>query len=239
MGQKVHPNLIRLFVHNEEGNERTSANWFVKDKKLFSDYLARDIKLRHYLQAQYAHAGLAKIKIERAQAGQIQGSKKKKTGEVVSVIIYASRPSALIGKSGSNAETLKKELSALDGAFVRLTIKDVKKPDWDAKLISESIAKRLESREGWRRVMKMAVRNAERSGVKGIKIMLSGRLGGAEIARQEKYQWGSVPLQKFRANIGYNLATAKTTYGIIGVKVWVYLGDVEPKKVKVEEQRGG
>jgi small subunit ribosomal protein S3 len=207
MGQKVNPIGLRL------GVIRTwDSRWYAKGQQYF-DNLHEDIKLRNYLSKKLKHAGIAKIEIERA-------------AKKVKVIISTARPGVVIGKKGTGIDSLKAEVQKLTPNEVFLSIQEVRKPDMDAKLVAESIAMQLEKRISWRRALKKALAAGIKSGVRGIKIRVSGRLDGAEIARSEWYNEKSVPLHTLRADIDYGTAEALTTYGIIGLKVWIYKGDV-------------
>ncbi len=208
MGQKVNPHGIRVGVI-----KGWDTQWFA-DKKEFSAFLKEDYVIRQYVKKNYFQAAISKIVIERA-------------AQRVSVTIYTARPGVLIGKQGAEIEVIKAGISKLTkGKPVAVSIIEVKKPDCDAQLVAESIAAQLEKRASFRRSMKQAISRAMRMGVKGIKVMVSGRLDGAEIARCEQYHEGSIPLQTLRADIDYGFAEAKTTFGIIGIKVWVYKGEV-------------
>ncbi|HND85033.1 MAG TPA: 30S ribosomal protein S3 [Pseudobdellovibrionaceae bacterium] len=215
MGQKVNPIGLRV------GVIRTwDSRWYAKGKNYYS-FLHEDIKLRNFLKQKLKHAGLAKIEIERA-------------GSKVKVIISTARPGVVIGKKGTGIDALKSEVQKLTPNEVFLSIQEVRKPDMDAQLVAESIAMQLEKRISWRRALKKAMAAAIKSGVRGIKIRVSGRLDGAEIARSEWYNEKSVPLHTLRADIDYGTAEALTAYGLIGMKVWIYKGDVLSAK-EVEE----
>ncbi|NTV51454.1 MAG: 30S ribosomal protein S3 [Candidatus Firestonebacteria bacterium] len=216
MGQKVNPIGIRL------GITRTwDSQWFAK--KNFSALLLEDTKLRKFLKAKLGHAGISKIEIERAS-------------QRATISIYAAKPGIIIGKKGSEIENLRKELQALTDKQIHVNILEVKRPELDATLVAESVARQLERRIAFRRAMKRSVTTAMDMGAKGIKVMCGGRLAGAEIARREWYREGRVPLHTLRADIQYGLATANTTYGTIGVKVWLF---VDRSAKAVEERRGG
>ncbi len=215
MGQKVNPISLRL------GVIRTwDSRWYAKGQQ-FSENLHEDIKLRKYLATKLKHAGVARIEMERA-------AKKLK------IIISTARPGVVIGKKGSGIDTLKADVQKLTPNEVYLNIQEVRKPDIDAQLVAENIALQLEKRISWRRALKKAIAAAIRGGVRGIKVQVSGRLDGAEIARTEWYTEKSVPLHTLRADIDYGTSEALTTYGIIGVKTWIYKGDVMSAK-EVEE----
>lgn len=207
MGQKVNPVGFRV------GVIRTwDSRWFAKGK-LYVANLHEDIKLRGYLKAKLKHAGIARIEMERA-------------ANKVKVIISTARPGVVIGKKGTGIDSLKAEVQKLTPNEVFLSIQEVRKPDIDAQLVAESIAMQLEKRISWRRAMKKSMAAAIRGGVRGIKIRVSGRLDGAEIARSEWYNEKSVPLHTLRADIDYGTAEALTSYGLIGLKVWIYKGDI-------------
>ena len=214
MGQKTHPIGIRL------GITRTwDSRWYLK--KGYADQLLEDIAIKKEIKTKLFHAGVSKIEIERA-------------GQKIRVIIHTARPGIIIGKKGSEVEKLRKDLEQMSGKQAMVDIKEIRKPEVDAQLVAENIALQLEKRVAFRRAMKKSVQSALRFGAQGIKIMCSGRLAGAEIARTEWYREGRVPLHTFRADIHYGFSEAKTTYGIIGVKVWVYTGDVLPEVVRPE-----
>lgn len=205
MGQKTNPNLNRLFI-----NRMPSSNWCVNNKKQFAEFSQNDIILRKYIMKTYP--AIDEVVIER-------------TPNDAHVIIYCAKPGVIIGKKGADADVLKKKVQSILKTEVRVSIREVKKPDLSAKILSESVALQLEKRVLFRKAMKRAVQSAMRAGALGIKITVSGRLSGAEIARSETYKEGRVPLHTFRADIDYALAQAHTTYGVIGVKIWVYRGD--------------
>ena len=208
MGQKVNPHGIRVGVI-----KGWNTQWYA-DKKNFSVFLKEDYVIRQFIKEKYYAAAISKITIERA-------------ANRISVTIHTARPGVLIGKAGSEIEVIKKDLSKIaTGKQIGINIIEVKKPDCDAQLVAESIAAQLEKRASFRRCMKQAISRAMRLGAKGVKAMVSGRLDGAEIARTEQYHEGSIPLQTLRADIDYGVATARTTFGAIGIKVWVYKGEV-------------
>lgn len=209
MGQKVNPTSLRLGI---EGHPGHAATWFRK-KTEFAETLEKDLLLRKVLQKKLAQAQVSEIKIERPAKNAV-------------ITVKSARPGLVIGKKGEDIEPLRQELSKLAGVPVQITIEEVRKPDLDATLVAQTIAQQLEKRIMFRRAMKRAVTNAMRAGALGIKVNVSGRLGGAEIARSEWYREGRVPLHTFRADIDYGFAEAKTTYGIIGVKVWIFKGEV-------------
>ena len=206
MGQKVHPVGIRLGITRD-----WNARWYA-DSKTFSDNLISDVEIRNELNEKLKHASVSNIKIERVANG-------------VRVTIHTARPGVVIGKKGEDIEKLKASLSAKTGLPVNINIEEIKKPELDAKLVGESIAQQLEKRIQFRRAMKRAVGNAMRLGAEGIKVTVSGRLNGADIARAEWYREGRVPLHTFRADIDYATYEADTTYGKIGVKVWIFKGE--------------
>ncbi|SHO44966.1 30S ribosomal protein S3 [Desulfopila aestuarii] len=206
MGQKVNPLGLRLNI------TRTWDSIWYADKE-YASYLLEDQKIRKFLKKRLNHAGMAKIIIER-------------TGEKVRAKLFTARPGIVIGKKGAEIEILKKDLEKLVGRKVTLDIQEVRRPEADAQLVAESIASQLERRVAFRRAMKKAVNSALRFGVQGIKISCSGRLGGAEMSRCEWVREGRVPLHTLRADVDYALAEANTTYGIIGVKVWIFKGEV-------------
>ena len=206
MGQKVNPIGLRLGI--TRGWEST---WYAD--KGYAKYLLEDQKIKKYLKKRLFHAGIARINVER-------------TGEKIRVKLHTARPGIIIGKKGVEIEALKQDLDKLTNRESVIDIQEVRRPEADAQLVAENVAMQLERRVAFRRVMKKAVNTALRFGVKGIKISCSGRLGGAEMARREWYREGRVPLHTLRADIDYGLAEAKTTYGIIGVKVWIFKGEV-------------
>lgn len=209
MGQKVHPHGARVGVI-----KNWDARWYAS-KKDFSNNLIEDFRLREMLKKRLYNAGISKIEIERA-AGR------------VTVNVHAGKPGIVIGRGGAGVEATKKEVEAFLGKPANINIIEVRNPDTDAQLMAENIAQQLEKRISFRRAMKQALMRSMKAGAKGIKTMVSGRLGGAEIARTEGYHEGSIPLQTLRADIQYGFAEAHTTYGRIGVKVWIYKGEVLP-----------
>lgn len=206
MGQKVNPIGIRLNI-----TRSWDSIWF--DDKKFAGNLLEDQKIRKYLKKRLYHSGISRIKLER-------------TGDKIRVELHTARPGIVIGKKGVEIEALKAEIDKLVNRECLIDIHEVRRPEADAQLVAENVAMQLERRVAFRRVMKKSVNTALRFGVKGIKISCSGRLGGAEMARREWYREGRVPLHTLRADIDYGLAEAKTTYGIIGVKVWIFKGEV-------------
>lgn len=216
MGQKVNPVGIRLGI-----NKFSSSNWYV-DKPKYADYLNADLQVRRYLTEKLATAAVSRVRIERL-------------ARKANITIETARPGVIIGKKGSDVEDLRAHVTKLMGIPVHINIEEVRKPELDAKLVAESIAQQLERRVMFRRAMKRAVQSAMRLGAQGIKVTVAGRLGGAEIARTEWYREGRVPLHTFRADIDYATAEAKTTYGIIGVKVWICKGEMFIKEKATEE----
>ena len=209
MGQKTHPIGVRLGII-----KTWDSRWYAG--KGYSDLLIEDITIRRALKERLYHAGVPKIEIERA-------------GQNMRVIIHTARPGIIIGKKGAEVEKLRKDLKEMTGKEVSIDIKEIRKPEVDAQLVAENVALQLEKRVAFRRAMKKSVASALRFGTLGVKISCSGRLAGAEIARSEWYREGRVPLHTFRADIDYGFARAKTTYGVIGVKVWMYHGDILPE----------
>ena len=207
MGQKVNPHGLRVGVI-----KNWDSRWFVSDEK-FGDTLVSDYNIRKYLKKELQAAGVPKIEIER-------------DSQRVRVFIHCAKPGIVIGRGGSEIEKYKNELQKMVGMPVALNVVEVRQPDLDAQLVAENIAGQLERRVAFRRAMKMAIRNTMRLGAKGIKISCSGRLAGAEIARTEHYHEGTIPLQTLRADIDYGFWEANTTYGKIGIKVWIYKGEV-------------
>ncbi len=217
MGQKVHPNGIRVGVIRD-----WSSKWYA-DSKNFSDYLVEDHKIREYVKKKLFISGISKIEIER-------------TAKFVKVNVHTAKPGLVIGKGGALSEELKAELEKMINKEVNLNIVEVKNVDTDAQLVAESIANQLERRISFRRAMKQAMQKAMKEGALGIKTAVSGRLGGADMARTEFYKEGTIPLQTLRADIDYGFYEADTTYGKIGVKVWIYKGEILPEK---KEAKGG
>jgi small subunit ribosomal protein S3 len=216
MGQKSHPFGLRLGVI-----KTWNSKWYAEKK--FADLLYEDIVLRRYLTKRFEHASISKVGIER-------------TVKKLNVNIHTARPGIVIGKKGEEVERLKRELQFLTGKDVYININEIKRPETDAKLVAENIARQLEKRISFRRAMKRAISSAMRLGVEGIKVQVGGRLGGAEIARVEKYAEGRVPLHTLRANIDYATAIAKTVYGSIGIKVWIMHGEVIGKEAIAQLQ---
>ena len=216
MGQKVHPHGLRVGVIKD-----WDSKWYA-DSKHFSEYLVEDHKIREILKKKLFVSGISKIEIER-------------TAKFVKVNVYTAKPGLVIGKGGNLVEVLKEELQKMIGKEVNLNIVEVKNPDLDAQLVAENICGQLERRISFRRAMKQCMQKTMKSGALGIKTSVSGRLGGADMARTEFYKEGTIPLQTLRADIDYGFYEANTTYGKIGVKVWIYKGEILPtKKVKTE-----
>ena len=217
MGQKVNPYGIRLGI-----NKTWSSRWFSKNE--YTKLLHQDLKIKKYVEKKLKNASISKINIERA-------------AKKLRLSIYSSRPGIIIGKKGADIESLKNTLSQMSNLEVFLDIKEVRKPEVEAKLVAENIATQLEKRISFRRAMKKAVQSAMRLGAKGVKVVCSGRLGGAEIARTEKYHEGSVPLHTLRGDIDYATAEAETTYGICGIKVWINKGEILSKDPYASEKK--
>ena len=207
MGQKVNPHGLRVGIIKD-----WDSRWFVKDE-VFGDTLVADYNLRKFLKEKLKQAGVPKIEIERDNSR-------------LRVIIYCAKPGIIIGRGGANIAKLRAEIEAFAGLPTSVTVNEVKQPDLSSQLVAENIASQLEKRISFRRAMKLSINKTMKLGAKGIKIMVSGRLGGAEIARSEHYHEGTIPLQTLRADIDYGFAEAMTTYGKIGVKVWIYKGEV-------------
>jgi small subunit ribosomal protein S3 len=210
VGQKTHPLGNRLGIIKS-----WDSRWYLK--KGYADQLIEDIRIRRTIKEKLSHAGLSRIEIERA-------------GLKMRVIIHTARPGIIIGKKGAEVEKLRKNVEAMSGREATIDIREIRKPEVDAQLVAENIALQLEKRVAFRRAMKKAVASSRRFGALGIKVACSGRLAGAEIARSEWYREGRVPLHTFRADIEYGFAEARTTYGAIGIKVWIYKGDVFPEQ---------
>ena len=211
MGQKMHPHGLRVGVIKD-----WNSKWYA-DSKNFSDYLIEDYKIRELLKKKLFTAGISKIEIER-------------TAKAIKVNLFTAKPGIVIGKGGAGVETVKNELAKVINKDVNLNIVEVKNADIDAQLVAENIAGQLERRVSFRRAMKQCMQKSMKSGALGIKTAVSGRLGGADMARTEFYKEGNIPLQTLRADIDYGFAEADTTYGKIGVKVWIYKGEVLPAK---------
>ena len=213
MGQKVNPNGLRLGI-----NKDWQAKWYANGND-FSKVLAKDIKIREYLEKNLKNAGVAMVEIER-------------TAKRCEVVIQTSKPGVIIGKGGEGIEKLKKELSKVADENIQISIVDIKKADLNAQLVAESIADQITNRASFRMAQKRAIKNAMKAGAKGIKTSVSGRLGGADMARSEGYTEGTIPLHTLRADVDYATAEADTTFGKIGVKVWIYKGEMLNKKAK-------
>ena len=211
MGQKVNPHGLRVGVIKD-----WDSKWYA-DGADFSEYLVEDYNIRKFLKKKLYAAGVSKIEIERAS-------------DRVKVIIYTAKPGVVIGKGGNEIEVTKKELSKITDKKISVDIKEIKRPDKDAQLVAENIAQQLENRVSFRRAMKSCMGRTMKTGAMGIKASVSGRLGGADMARTEFYSEGTIPLQTLRADIEYGFAEADTTYGKVGVKVWIYKGEVLPTK---------
>ncbi len=217
MGQKVNPHGFRVGV-----NKDWDTQWFVSKKDIAKD-IKQDYEIREYVKKKYYSAAISKIVIERA-------------AKKLTISVYTARPSVLIGVQGKEVENLKKSIAKLaklnNGEYISINIIEVKKPDADAQLMAEAVAAQIEKRVSFRRAMKQSIGRAMRSGVKGIKLKVGGRLDGADIARSESYREGTIPLQTLRADIDYGFAIAHTTYGVIGVKCWIYKGEILGKAKK-------
>lgn len=220
MGQKVNPTGLRLGITTD-----WDSKWYAEKSK-YSDLLFEDIQIRSLIKKSFYQAGISKIELERAAS------------ERVRIVIYSVRPGIIIGRKGQEIEALRKKLSAMTGKEVYLDIREVKRPEVDAQLVAENVALQLERRVAYRRAMKRVISSAQRMGALGIKVMVSGRLGGAEIARREWYREGRVPLTTLRADIDYGFAEAHTTFGIIGIKVWIFKGEVLERKKKATSTVG-
>jgi len=221
MGQKVHPTGIRLGIIKD-----WTSTWYA-DSKDYADFLHADIKVREYVRKKLANASVSRVQIERP-AGNAR------------VIIHTARPGIVIGKKGEDIERLRLEVSEMMGVPAHVSVEEIRKPELDAYLVAESVAQQIERRIMFRRAMKRAVTNTMRLGAEGIKITVGGRLNGAEIARSEWYREGRVPLHTLRADIDYGTAEANTTYGIIGIKVWIFKGEVfahDQRKLEEETQK--
>ena len=215
MGQKVNPIGLRIGIIRD-----WESRWYAG--KDYAELLHEDLKVREYIAKRLADSSVSKVEIERA-------------ANRLNVTIHTAKPGMVIGKGGTEVEALRKALNSLTGKRVHINILEIKRADLDAKLVAENIARQLENRVSFRRAQKQVIQRAMRAGAKGIKTMVSGRLGGADIARSESYSEGTVPLHTLRADIDYAHAEADTTYGKLGVKVWIYKGEVLPTKKKTEE----
>ncbi len=214
MGQKVNPHGLRVGVIKD-----WDSKWYAESE--FSDYLVEDYNIRKYLKKKLYSAGISKIEIERAS-------------DRVKVIIFTAKPGLIIGKGGQEIEVTKNEVAKMTGKKVLVDIKEIKRPDKDAQLVAENIAQQLENRISFRRAMKSSMSRTMKAGALGIKTSVAGRLGGADMARTETYSEGTIPLQTLRADIDYGFAEADTTYGKLGIKVWIYKGEVLPTKSNKE-----
>ena len=219
MGQKVNPVGLRIGIIRD-----WESKWYAG--KDFGTLLLEDVKIREYLKKKLKDSAVSRIEIERA-------------ANRVNVSIHTAKPGMVIGKGGAEVEVIRNHIAAMTNKKVHININEIKNPDLDAVLVAESIAQQLERRVSFRRAMKQALQRSARSGAKGIKTLVSGRLGGAEIARSEGYNEGTVPLHTLRADIDYGTAEAHTTYGLIGVKVWIYRGEVLPPAKKKSDSEGG
>lgn len=220
MGQKIHPNGFRLSITTDH-----VSKWFADSNKpgeRYADFVREDVKIRELLAKNLDRAGVAKVEIER-------------TRDRVRVDIHTARPGIVIGRRGAEADRIRGELEKLTNKQIQLNILEVANPDLSAQLVAQSIAEQLASRVAFRRAMKKAIQSAQRAGAKGIRIQCSGRLGGAEMSRSEFYREGRVPLHTLRANIDYGFFEAKTTFGRIGVKVWIYKGDLTDKELAAQQ----
>jgi small subunit ribosomal protein S3 len=215
VGQKVNPIGLRIGVIRD-----WESRWYAG--KDYAELLHEDLKVREYISKRLAESSVSKVEIERA-------------ANRLNVTIHTAKPGMVIGKGGTEVEALRKALNSLTGKRVHINILEIKKADIDAKLVAENVARQLENRVSFRRAQKQVIQRAMRAGAKGIKTMVSGRLGGADIARSESYSEGTVPLHTLRADIDYAHAEADTTYGKLGVKVWIYKGEILPTKKKTEE----
>ena len=213
MGQKVNPNGLRLGI-----NKDWDAKWYA-NKKDFKEFLNNDVKIRKYFEKNTKSNGISKVQIER-------------NAKRCEVIVHTSKPGVIIGRGGEQIEVMKKELSKLVNEDVQISIVDIKKPDLSAQLVADSIATQIENRASFRMAQKRAIRNAMKAGAKGIKTLVSGRLGGADMARSEGYTEGTIPLHTLRADVDYATSEADTTFGKIGIKVWIYKGEILSKKTK-------
>ena len=212
MGQKVSPIGLRIGI-----NKGWEANWYANNSE-FSKYLESDLKIRKFLEKKLKNASVSTIEIER-------------NTKRCEIVIHTSRPGIIIGKGGEEIENLKKELKKLTNEEIQISIADIKKPDLDAKIVADSIAAQIENRASFRMAQKKAIRNVLKAGAKGVKTLVSGRLNGADIARSEGYSEGTIPLHTLRADVDYALSEADTTFGKIGVKVWIYKGEILDNKL--------
>ena len=219
MGQKVNPHGLRVGVIKD-----WDSRWYASDAD-FSDYLVEDYNIRKYLKKKLASAGVSKIEIERAS-------------DRIRVIVFTAKPGVIIGKGGTEIDKTRAEIEKMTGKKVKMDITEIKRPDRDAQLVAENIAQQLENRVSYRRAMKSCMGRTMKAGALGIKAACSGRLGGADIARTEFYSEGTIPLQTLRADIDYGFSEADTTYGKVGVKVWIYKGEVLPTKGNDKQPEG-
>ena len=220
MGQKVNPHGLRIGIIKD-----WDTKWYA-NKKSYGDLLVEDVKIRHFIKKKLYISGISRIEIERA-------------ANKIKVNVHTAKPGLVIGKGGAGIEELRKEVEALTGKSVLINITEIKSPEMDAQLVAENIASQLEKRISFRRAMKQAMSRTMKLGAKGIKTAVAGRLGGAEIARSEHYHEGTIPLQTLRADIDYGFAEANTTYGKLGVKAWIYKGEVLPAVKKDKKAEGG
>lgn len=217
MGQKVNPHGFRVGIIKD-----WNSKWYA-DKKNFDEFLVEDDKIRKYIKKKLFISGISKIEIERA-------------ANRVKISVHTSKPGMVIGRGGSGVEALRKEIEQMTGKSISINVEEIKNPSLDAQLVAENITSQLERRVSFRRAMKQVIQRTMRSGAKGIKTSVSGRLGGADMARTEGYNEGTIPLQTLRADIDYGFAEADTTYGKLGVKVWIYKGEVLPTKNEKKEE---
>ena len=220
MGQKVNPHGLRIGIIKD-----WDTKWYANDKN-FSELLVEDVKIRNYIKKKLYISGISRVEIERA-------------ANKIKVNVHTAKPGLVIGKAGAGIEELRREVEKLTGKSVLINITEIKSPEVDAQLVAENIAQQLEKRISFRRAMKQAMSRAMKLGAKGIKTAVAGRLGGAEIARSEHYHEGTIPLQTLRADIDYGFTEADTTYGKLGVKVWIYKGEVLPAVKKEKKAEGG
>ncbi|MGH3059863.1 MAG: 30S ribosomal protein S3, partial [Gaiellaceae bacterium] len=219
MGQKVHPGGLRVGVIHD-----WKSNWYTGDKE-FPAYIIEDVKIRDHINGKLGHAGLSDILI-------------RKDKQRITIDIYTARPGIVIGKSGAEVDALRREIHGMTHKNVQININEIKRPELDAKLVAQSIAEQLQNRVSFRRAMKRSLASAIRSGAQGVKITCGGRLGGAEMSRSETYSEGRVPLHTLRADIDYGFAEAKTTFGRIGVKVWINKGEIMPEGYETDRAAG-
>ena len=220
MGQKVNPHGFRVGIIKD-----WNSKWYA-DKKNFDEFLVEDDKIRKYIKKKLFISGISKIEIERA-------------ANRVKISVHTSKPGMVIGRGGSGVEALRKEIEQMTGRSISINVEEIKNPSLDAQLVAENITSQLERRVSFRRAMKQVIQRTMRSGAKGIKTSVSGRLGGADMARTEGYNEGTIPLQTLRADIDYGFTEANTTYGKLGVKVWIYKGEVLPAVKKEKKAEGG